>query len=362
MKMPYREDDKLIEDIRKIRNMKYETIKGYKSTIRIYTRLHKKSFTSMLREAEREEKKQTLWRERKVRQRLIDFRTHLIEQDYMLRTIRQHMTRIKTVYYTFEIELRQLPQISEKNIKKPTPFYYSDLPDKQLIRTILPMCKPLYRAIVLFMLSSGCARKETLNLKIKDFISATSEYHNSDNISDVLMELVGRDDIVPTWNVYRFKTGRFYTTFCSPEATMSIVGYLLERKDNFNEDSVLFKVNERYFSEFFSTVNEKLQLGKVGTYNRFRSHVLRKFHASALYNDGMSMDAVNELQGKSKGRTDSAYFVVNPIGLKKEYVKHMGCVCVFSDGVNPGVWGKLDVSDFEDYSRWHDGVGEWVVK
>ena len=31
-------------------------------------------------------------------------------------------------------------------------------------------------------------------------------------------------------------------------------------------------------------INNSLELGKVGPYNRFRSHMLRKFHASALYN------------------------------------------------------------------------------
>ena len=51
--------------------------------------------------------------------------------------------------------------------------------------------------------------------------------------------------------------------------------------------------------------------------------MLRKFHASALYNDGMSIDKVNDLQGKSKTLTDQAYFMVNPDDLKAEYIEHL---------------------------------------
>ena len=50
----------------------------------------------------------------------------------------------------------------------------------------------------------------------------------------------------------------------------------------------------------FEMINDTLGLGRVGRYLRFRSHMLRNFHASALYNDGMSCllytsDAADEL-------------------------------------------------------------------
>ena len=74
-------------------------------------------------------------------------------------------------------------------------------------------------------------------------------------------------------------------------------------------------------------------MGKVGDngYNRFRTHMLRKFHASALYNDGMSMDNVNDLQGKAKSKRDQAYFMINPDDLKYEYIKHLPAVTINKD-------------------------------
>ena len=86
-----------------------------------------------------------------------------------------------------------------------------------------------------------------------------------------------------------------------------------------------------YFSVNFQKINEDLGLGKVGNYNRFRIHMLRKFHASALYNDGMSLDDVNDLQGKSKNRTDQAYFMINPEDLKYEYIKHLPAITINTD-------------------------------
>lgn len=78
-------------------------------------------------------------------------------------------------------------------------------------------------------------------------------------------------------------------------------------------------------------INDTLGLGRVGRYRRFRSHMLRKFHASALYNDGMSIDKVNDLQGKAKNKTDAAYFMTNPDDLKYEYIQHLPAVTINTD-------------------------------
>ena len=82
------------------------------------------------------------------------------------------------------------------------------------------------RAFVLFMSSSGCARQETLNITIQDFIEATKEYHASNDIYEIINELKGRKDIIPIFKLKRQKTNEYYHTFCSPEATCEIFHYL----------------------------------------------------------------------------------------------------------------------------------------
>ena len=56
-------------------------------------------------------------------------------------------------------------------------------------------------------------------------------------------------------------------------------------------------------------MNDKLNMGFVGRYRFFRSHALRKFHAS---NIGLSADIVDELQGRAKTKVHEAYIKTNP--------------------------------------------------
>ena len=42
----------------------------------------------------------------------------------------------------------------------------------------------------------------------------------------------------------------------------------------------------------------------------------------------MSLDDVNDLQGKSKSRTDQGYFMINPEDLKYEYIEHLSAVTI----------------------------------
>lgn len=332
--MRYKEDEKLMKDFQQTRNIKHRTMNNYKSTVDIYTKLNKKSMTKLLREAEREEKQKITWKERKLKKRLVEFRKYLIEKDLVLKTITEYMQRIQTIYYHYEIEIQQLPYLNKKNLKKSKPVEFKDLIGKDRLQEILQLCRPVEKAIVLFMVSSGCAKNETLSLTIQDFIDATKEYHNNESdINEIINILYDKDNVIPQWSVYRSKTNKYYTTFSSPESTRAIVNYLMTRRTKMTNDSDLFKYNEHYLSEFFAEINTKLKLGKVGAYRRFRSHNLRKFHASALYNDGMSMEMVNELQGKAKNKTDNAYFMVNPDDLRDEYVLHLSAVTI-SDKVN----------------------------
>ena len=45
----------------------------------------------------------------------------------------------------------------------------------------------------------------------------------------------------------------------------------------------------------------------------------------------MSIDKVNDLQGKAKNKTDSAYFMTNRDDLKYEYIQHLPVVAINTD-------------------------------
>lgn len=176
-------------------------------------------------------------------------------------------------------------------------------------------------------------QNRTLSLTIGDYIEALSEYlpKRDMDIFNVIDYLNGVDDVVPTFSILRKKTNKYYLTYCSPEAVKAINAYLLLRDKPLSEKSPLFRISRTYMVQSFEMINDTLGLGRVGKYRRFRSHMLRKFHASALYNSGMSLDKVNDLQGKAKNKTDAAFFMTNPDDLKYEYIKHLPAVTINTD-------------------------------
>ena len=323
-------DNELVSEVNMVKNHSEATKIVYERAVKKYTDFWSMSLEELLEEAENEEDKGIKWKKRKLKRRLIQYRQHLLE-NFSLNTAHIYFNPITVIYRYYEIEIIDLPKINEKSLKKPEPIQFKDLPDKEIIRQAINIATPTMKAIIYFMASSGCARTETLNLTIGDYIGALSEYTNKTNIYDIINELNENNNIIPTFSILRQKTGKYYTTYCSPEAVKAINLYLLDRTDYLTDYKPLFRINSIYFNAKFIEINNKLGLGKVGSYNRFRSHMLRKFHASALYNDGMSLDKVNDLQGKAKNKTDQAYFMTNPEDLKHEYIKHLPAVTINQD-------------------------------
>ena len=89
---------------------------------------------------------------------------------------------------------------------------------------------------------------------------------------------------------------------------------------------LLFKTNLDAFNEGFQELNRIMCAGQVADMNRIRSHMMRKFHASRLYNDGLSIDKIDALQGRAKDNTHNAYFKESPEKLKEVYLNHMDSI------------------------------------
>lgn len=322
-------DKKLIDELARTRNLTFKTKQGYLNALNCYVNFHEKSFISLLKEADYEEYEGIRWKDRKIKQRLIDFRIFLQEK-YLISTVKVYFQRIISLYNHFEIEIHKLPPISTKSCNISKPITFDDLPSKEHIKKAVEIASPIMKAIILFMSSSGCARRETLNLTIQDFVDATCEYHKEKDIKKALLTLSRLDFIVPIFKIRRQKTNRFYFTFCSPEASKEIITYLLSNKELNGEDK-LFDINLYYLNKNFNMINDGLKLGKVGKYNKFRSHMLRKFHASSLYNasNSLSFEEIDSLQGRRKDSTHSSYFMENPHILKEKYINSLDAILIF---------------------------------
>ena len=319
----------ILGEIHTTNNHSKSTRETYEKAVKLYCSHNDMELFELLQEAEEEENKGVKWKLSSLKRRLISYR-HFLLENFSYNTFRTYFSPIINIYKFFDIEIYDLPNLNHKAIKKSKPINFRDLPDKEIIREAVNMSSPLIKAVILFMCSSGCALQETVNLTVNDYLQSIGDYTKKRNVYEAINEIRSRDDIVPTWDIWRQKTNKYYTTYSSPESVIAINSYLLTREDKVTGSSRLFQYNKNYIQQRFIRINNELNLGTVGDYNygRFRSHMLRKFHASALYNDGMSLDKVNDLQGKAKNKTDQAYFMTNPEDLKYEYISHLPAVTI----------------------------------
>ena len=59
--------------------------------------------------------------------------------------------------------------------------------------------------------------------------------------------------------------------------------------------------------------------------------MLRKFHSSQLFNDGLSIEIIDSLQGRGKDSTHASYFMDNPERLREVYIEHMDAITINLD-------------------------------
>jgi integrase len=312
------ETDPLLFEFCNERNLSESSVKHYKCALDKYSFFNGKTTTELIKEADIEEEKGIRPKNRKIGKRLKNFRLYLIKNDASPSTIQTYFTKVKTVYRHFGIEIPYIPPA-----KMPTGRHerYSDIPTIDDIRQVIESTSNLkHKAIVLFMSSSGTARNETTSLTVQDFITATKDYHNSNNIMDVLNELEGQKEVIPIFEIVRAKTNYLYYTCCSPEATLAIVKFLKSRSILENTDK-LFDVNNSGLKAIFNRLNDRNRFEKIegSRINFFHSHALRKFHATTIED----VDLANSLQGRKSNPIKESYFKNNPKRLRERYIPYL---------------------------------------
>lgn len=332
-------NEEILEEIAMVRNHSLQSRKTYKRAINHYCQFNGLTMQELLDEADKEEENGIRWKRRKLKQRLLRYRQYLIN-NYKKSTVKSYFTSVLVVYRYYDIEIGNMPPLNDKNLNLPEPIAYKDLLTHEEIDLVLKNTNAKFNAVILFMTSSGCARAETLSLTVQDFIDATREYHQAKNIVDVLNQLKGMDNVIPTFYLKRLKTNKYYYTFCSPEAVKAIINYLLtDRLYNSNHEVILepsdklFLFGRNYLVYALNQLNDDLGLGAAGTYNRLRTHMFRKFHASTLKKAGMSESDIDALQGRGKSSTRASYFYEDPQVLRDKYIECLPEL-VINDNVN----------------------------
>ena len=333
---------KMINKMMEERNCRDSTAKGYISTIKMYTEFNQMQLYDLIDEALKEQDDHIPLRESKLKQRLLNYRTYLLEGKMTSQTAKTYFSKMLTVYRHFECEIPMIPMAQYEHEYVTT---YSDLPTINQLRQVLDISQVNLRAVICFQASSGSAKAETLSLSVRQFFQGVQEYHDIpyeettstlEKILDVLaIKLSQKELIVPTFYLERIKTKKFYYTFCSPEACEWIVRDLKNRinKSSVNEflDSQLFDFTPSLLLTRYQELNDYFSWGKKGKYRFFRSHVLRKWNASNIQ---MTTEDIDNIQGRAKDVVHEAYIKVKPERLKKTYMEHMWRVCITEEWRN----------------------------
>ncbi len=312
---------------------KESTKQSYRIVFNKYCNFHQRTLEELLEEAEKEEEERIPLKQRKIKENLLSFQLYL-SKNYTYNTVQNDMGKIKTFYRTNEIELPYLPPI--KIIPTITTTFEEILTKDQIKYAFEHTTNHKLKALIIFMLSSGTAINETTKLTIQDFIEATKEYHNSDNIVEVLQELKDQENIIPTFFIVREKKSRPYYTFCSPEATRFILTYLKYRvlRKEVKPTDLLFEYTSTGAIASLIRLNDNCNFArKKNGYRRFHSHGFRKFFSTNMLEAGMSKYDVDFLCGRKADTVSEAYFQVRPERRKKLYERYMSSVIIF-DKVN----------------------------
>ena len=278
----------------------------------------------LMKEADDEERANIRVKDRKILQRLDNYRYWLVEQGLQKLTCQTRFNDAKWCYKRMYI---QVPELNEFNYPREQQLKYSDLPTTIDIQKAVDGTNALSnKALFLFMASSGTAKMETSLLTVQSFIDATKEYHNEiDNIHNVLKILDGKNDIIPLFEMHREKTDYYYHTCCSPEATQAIIN-LLQAQPIIKNDDPLFYLSYNGIAKAFQRANHKHNWGKIKNYFYFSSHRLRKRHASIIGN----YDLANYLQGrKPDTKIKETYYFNNPEKVKEEYLEHLNELIIY---------------------------------
>jgi len=322
--------DEILEKFFHERNSSPSTITTYTRVVGIYEKFTGETLPNLLNIADDEEYNNIRWKNTDTRRYIITFREFLYGK-YNVSTAKLYLTAIITIYRHFEITIPPLPYYSTKHARRTEPLLPEQLLDRDILRECINISSPVVKSLILFMSSSGMSRIDVLNLTIHDYLEATKDYHShQDSVKYAIREMRDNPEpIIPEFHLTRQKTGQQYVTFCSHEAVKSINAYLLTRTEILHRNQPLFKIHERYFNTIFERLNEHFQLGKVGNWNRIRSHMLRKYHASQLAEAGVSTDHINLLQGrKIPGIAHETYIRIRPETLREEYIEALPYIVI----------------------------------
>jgi integrase len=263
--------------------------------------------------------------DRKITDYIYSYNHFLHKKKISTSTIDAYISVVRAFYNEYNIEL---PKPIKQNMIKPL-IKEGDIPKIDDVRKAIESTNNIRnKAMILFLASSGMRIGDLIKFKIRDFVEATKEYHNSNNI-DELLEMKNTNNIVPIWYFVPAKTekkGNICITGNTPECVDLLINYLRNR-DDISNNMPLFEAENRFMHPntiitIFQRINDKVFFRKPNGKRFFHAHALRKFFISTCNHNSGDLAKVNLLSGHSnKSSVHDAYNEVNTEVMKRFYTK-----------------------------------------
>lgn len=317
-------DDDFFITLCDAKNLSIASQKKYANALKNYTNFNQLTLSELLDEADKEEDNQVRLARRKIRSRLINFRTHLINDlGYKASTIKTNMICAKAFYRFHGIQIPDIPNaVLTKSPNDSLDF--DDLPTINDIKTAIESTKlNKHKALFLFAACNGAARMELTNFTFGQFLEGVEPYCNKPKTpQDIINDLDGKCEeleVIPVFKMKRQKTDYYYYAPITPECTQFCLNYLKSEGLGLKPEDPFFQLSKDGVSTAFKLINEKFNWGKRGLYGFFSSHRIRKFNASAIEDTNFA----NYIQGRKPDPIKETYFKKDINRVRDEYKKHM---------------------------------------
>lgn len=320
-------------------NLSLNTRRSYMQTINKYESLHKASMQELVDEALSEQSDRVPSHQLKIIDRIEDFQESLIHEDLVVGTIKLHLTRINSVYRKNRVDVPYIEPINPKRMKRREYIEFKDILTHDEIRCCLSHLRPPAQARVMTIVQGGLSNEECEHLTLTNFIEELKPYHQQDDVLDAL-EWLSDDNHPVIWvtKMIRWKTKKPYYALIGAEAVNYIASAkLYEYRLKGKLSDKLLNTHKQSFQLTCQRVNEKCGLGLIANESKFRSHNLRRFHATYIGGSALSYEEhsiisnaeIDEMQGRGKTNVQDTYIKTNPIRQKLLYAKVMNNVSLF---------------------------------
>ena len=122
---------------RSIADLHKNTQRNYRQAVTLYEKYHGLKMDELLEEALYEQSERVAEHELKIYDRILDFRTHLIEEGRLISGVSNYITKIKTLYKKNRVKVPYIPPVNQIHANRSDVIRFEDYLTKEEIKLLL---------------------------------------------------------------------------------------------------------------------------------------------------------------------------------------------------------------------------------